>query len=281
MSFRFAGIIMAALAFGATPTAYAADGWFNNAKVNLVFANATGELRIRTDPQPQNAEGQNFGCTQATIVLGLQAGLQDDALERFALGRMYEAVLEAMLTGASVDMYLDEVSSGNAVACYVNRLQIHTPPAQTPTTTPTTTPNPNPPNPNPPENRDYYGAFAVHSLSGGTEPWQYGHATNRMTQAQADSVAANRCAARGPYSFGCFVYARFGNGECLVVHTGNDGRYMTYGTGPRAGVNDFEREGLAYCQGSTTGCSIAISDCNSGTYSGIAPQTPWTVLQKR
>ena len=40
---RFAGIVMAALAFGATQ-AYAADGWFNNAKVNLVFANATGEL---------------------------------------------------------------------------------------------------------------------------------------------------------------------------------------------------------------------------------------------
>lgn len=237
----FVFTVMMALAVGATQTAQAADGWFNGAKVNLVFANANGELRIRTDPHPQNAAGANFGCSQPTLILGFSEGLEDDdALGLFALARMHETVLEAHLASASVDMYLDEVSSGTAVVCYVNRLQIH-PPGQTLQPPPTS---------NPPTG-DNYGALAIRP---------------------SDSrPAKENCVGKGAYS--CGIYERFGEGECLVVYTGDNDFFITWNTAPQAGLDDLQRRGLAYCESEATGCNRVISACNSGTSSGIAPRT--------
>lgn len=100
---RFAGIIMAALAAGAAPSAYAADGWMQNAKITLVFASANGQLRIKTEPTPQSSQGGNFGCNQPSLILGFEKGLSDDDTERFALARMHDTALGAHVTGARVD----------------------------------------------------------------------------------------------------------------------------------------------------------------------------------
>ena len=140
---------------------------------------------------------------------------------------MYEAVLEAVLTGAHVDMYLDEVSSGTAVACYVNRLQIYTSPAQTPTTPATQPPNPNSPT------RDYYGALALSSEEA-AGPWVYGVSANQNTTAEAEllavSVCENHLVAPGD---SCSVEERFVTGECLAVFSGNNGLWVGWRTGPR------------------------------------------------
>lgn len=48
-------LLAVALAIGAMQTALAADGWFNGAKVDLVFANANGESRMNKD-KPEAAE---------------------------------------------------------------------------------------------------------------------------------------------------------------------------------------------------------------------------------
>ena len=263
----FVFTVMTALAVGATQTAYAADGWFNGAKVNLVFTNANGELRIRTDPQPQNAPGADFGCSQPTLILGFSEGLEDDdALGLFALARMHETVLEAHLSSASVDMYLDEVSSGTAVVCYVNRLQIH-PPTQTLQP---------PPTPNPPTG-DYYGALAIRPSD--SRPALWGHSVNKGTIAEADRTAKEACVGKGAYS--CDIYERFGDGECLVVYAGDNDFFITWNTAPQAGLDDLQRRGLAYCESEATGCNRVISACNTGTSSGIAPQTAPKSLRRK
>ena len=259
-------LLAAALAAGATQTAHAADGWFNGANVDLVFANANGELRVRTNPRPQNAEGANFGCTQATLRLGLSnAGDNDDV----GLSGLWDIMNIANLTGASVDMYLDEVSSGTRVECYVNRAQLN-PIERTPSTP--TPPDPTPPDPTP--TRGYYGAFAHNATTGPGPIWVWGYSTDANTQAEADRIALNSCrselTATGDT---CSVQARFAAGQCLVVYVDNQtNRTLIGGTGARASLAALDSRVRTTCEARGRPCRRVISACNSGTAS-IALQT--------
>ena len=262
--------IMAAWAAGATQTALAADGWFNNARVDLVFANANGERRIRTNPRPQNAEGANFGCTGSTLILGFSSANDNDD---DGLAGIWDIATTAQALGASVDMYLDEVSSGNSVQCYVNRLQMSVS-AQTPTNPPNPTPptDPTPPNPAPPT-RDYYGALAVSSPNA-PGAFVYAYSTDASSIADAERIADNACEARVSAGDFCTIRRRFVTGECLVVYAANNGFYLIWNTGPRNRLSQLTQQGLNTCRGDGyADCRAVISDCNSGTAS-IAPQKP-------
>ena len=57
---RFLGIIMAALAAGAIPLAYAAEGWVDT-KIRLASVAANGTLRVSMNPTPQNTD---FLCSK-------------------------------------------------------------------------------------------------------------------------------------------------------------------------------------------------------------------------
>lgn len=262
-------LLAAALVSGATQTALAEDGWFNGAQVELVFANANGELRIRTNPRPQNAEGANFGCTQSTLILGFSNASDNDDE---GLAGLWDIVATANLTGASVDMYLDEVSNGTRVDCYVNRLQANLP-ASTPNPPAPNPPAPNPPNPNPPNpsTRNYYGAFAAYLFVssgpyGSVIERALGYSTDAVTIEEADAIAWNRCG-----DTRCRVIERFGNGECLVVYERDNGEDFYYIV-PRSGLNDAIEAALGVCEtDASVGCRRVITDCNSGTYSGNAP----------
>ena len=262
-------LLAAALAAGATQTASAADGWFNGARVELVFANANGQLRIRTNPRPQNAEGANFGCTQSTLILGFSNASDNDDE---GVAGLWDIVATANLTGASVDMYLDEVSNGTRVDCYVNRLQANLP-ASTPNP-----PNPNPPNPNPPPTRGYYGAFA--SSNG----LAWGYSIDARTQAEADRLAFNRCAANITLpGERCSVQLRIGAGRCVVVYAGDrDLHLFMVWDGVPGQLSDMQQEALSDCRGvGYTDCRRIVSACNSGT-SSIAPQSlSSSVMRKR
>ena len=132
-----------------------------------------------------------------------------------------------------------------------------------------------------PPTRDYYGAFAL-SSEDSTGPWVIGYATDASTIAEAERGAVIGCeASLVTPGDSCSVQARFGTGECLVVHSGYDGLWVTWRTGPRTRLNDMEREGLAECQAETTGCRHEVSVCNSGTFSGIAPQTAPQSLRRK
>ena len=259
---QFASIILAALAFGATPSAYAADGWFNNTKVDFLYARDTGELRIRTVPKPQDADGQNFGCTQGTLILGTSDDLEDDdAVGRFALGRMWRNALDAFLTGAKVDMYIDEVSSGTSVACYVRRFQIYA----------TNTPPTNPPPTNPPPSSQYYGAFALSSEDVQGSPWEWGLSTNHPSRAEADRVALELCRDRIRQGDSCSIETRFGNDECFVLYAGDNYYYISYGADSRANLSQLKRDTLQDCRAEASNCRLEHEVCNSGTSTGIAP----------
>ena len=260
-------LLAAALAAGATQTAHAADGWFNGANVDLIFANANGELRVRTNPKPQNAAGANFGCTEATLRLGLSNA---DGNDDVGLSGLWDIMNTAYMTGASVDMYLDEVSSGTRVECYVNRAQLN-PIARTPTTPTTPTPTtPTPPDPP----RGYYGALALNAEDGPGPLWVWAHETNASTQAVADRLALSLCRAK-LFATGdtCSIKQRFSAGRCVVLYVDNQtNRTAVSGTDVRANLAALDSRAKARCEERGRPCRRVVSACNSGTAS-IAPQT--------
>ena len=139
--------------------------------------------------------------------------------------------------------------------------------------------DPTPPDPA----RGYYGALAVNSQDA-PGPWLYGHSTNASTEAEADRIAINSCAAQITASGDrCSVTddTRFGSGQCIVVYRANRGYWLNSVVGSRARLSSIQQQALSSCrEQGYSDCRRVISACNSGTAS-IAPQTPPMVLEKR
>ena len=127
---RFAGIIMAALAVGATPSAYAADGWLSGVRVSALYVSPSPSFRLATNP---SATSRGHRC-DGFIQLRWDSGNNgDDIPGRVA---MYATLLTALETGARIDVYVDEVSGSSGVSCYAERVQIQQPSSPGPSTTP-------------------------------------------------------------------------------------------------------------------------------------------------
>ena len=118
---------------------------------------------------------------------------------------------------------------------------------------------------------NYFGAFA---RSSETAPgaWQYFAAYNYRTRAAAENEALRQCRSRISSGDSCSIEQRFGSGECFVLVSGNDGYFIAYGADRRENLDALKQNRLAACRADASNCRLEIEVCNSGTYSGIAPQ---------
>ena len=263
-----------ALAVGATPSAYAADGWLEGVRVSALYVSPTPSFRLATNP---SATSRGHRCDGFIRLQWDSANTRDDIPGRVA---MYDTLLTALETGARIDVYINEVSGSSSVTCYGERLQIHAPSTNNPppNNPPPNNPPPNNPPPNnpPPSNPNYYGAFAY---GNGYDGWAWSAVSNHSSQISADLRAVEGCESkRGGKGNPCLVARRFGNGMCVAIYHGHhsDGNVtLAHQVGPRATIGTWRQELRNSCLrvSGVESCDYQGSRCNGGTASAPAMTT--------
>ena len=269
---KFSAIMLAAAMLPAlfAQAVQAKDGW-HTSTIRYIFVSTEGSIRVRFNSNPDD---DGFSCNGAAYF-----GSHENDADRIR----YEHLAEALTTNARVGVYLeDETSSSGNQYCNIQRLQRHAPAASTTNPPPVTPPPVTPPPVTPPPTRDYYGAFAL-SDENAPGVWKYGLSSDQSTLALASSVALEACRERLTASGDfCTVRGRFVTGECMVLYTGNEGFVLTASSGPRDRLAQVRQRALELCRSDASGCREEATVCNSGTYSGIAPQSiPGSTMMKQ
>lgn len=131
------------------PMAYAADGWLTGVKVASLFVTPHPAYKVLTTP---TVDDRGFSCTRNWLDIEFDnaSSFGSDLDGRRA---MYDTLLTAIKTDASVNVYVDEVSGTSEVLCYAERVEIRQPPS------PLSTVPPPPPDSDP--NADPLDDFAL------------------------------------------------------------------------------------------------------------------------